>query len=135
RGIGALVRTFSGTAPKIGALTAGQSAEASADADAAARTYKTTLDWYAACASPRVQLPSTYQVGGVGDEATLMVLRNWSQPVTTQVVGVARTGGLTTTVVNTVTGMTDPTKEPDLEPSTGLLATAVTGLCALPDAG
>ena len=58
---------------------------------------------------------------GVGDEATLMVLRNWTEPVTTQVVGVARTGGLTTTVVNTVTGLTDPAKEPDLEPSAGLL--------------
>ena len=55
--------------------------------------------------------------------------------MTTQVVGVARTGGLTTTVVNTVTGMTDPAKEPDLEPSAGLLATAVSGLCTLPDAG
>ena len=64
-----------------------------------------------------------------------MVLRNWTAPVTTQVVGVARTGGLTTTVVNTVTGMTDPAKEPDLEPSAGLLATAVSGLCTLPDAG
>ena len=139
RGIGALVRTFTGTAPKTpkggGAVTAGQSAEASADANAAERTYKTTLDWYAACASPRVQLLATYNVGGVGDEATMMVLRNWSQPVTTQVVGVARTGGLTTTVVNTVTGITDPTEEPDLQPSVGLLATAVTGLCTLPDAG
>jgi DNA-directed RNA polymerase specialized sigma24 family protein len=143
RGIGALVRTFTGTAPKTakgtasvaGPLTAGQSAEASADEDAGERTYKTTLDWYAACASPRVQLLSTHRVMGVGDEATLMVLRNWTEPVTTQVVGVARTGGLTTTVVNTITGMTDPTKEPDLEPSAGLLATAVSGLCTLPDAG
>ena len=31
--------------------------------------------------------------------------------------------------------MTDPTKEPDLDPSAGLLATAVSGLCTLPDAG
>jgi hypothetical protein len=145
-GIGALVRTFSGTAPKAakstkgtaqltGPLTAGQSAEASVDEAAGERTYKTTLDWYAGCASPRVQLLSTHRVMGVGDEATLLVLRNWSEPVTTQVVGVARTGGLTTTVVNTLTGMTDPTKEPDLEPSAGLLATAVSGLCTLPDAG
>jgi DNA-directed RNA polymerase specialized sigma24 family protein len=135
RGIGALVRTFTGTAPKVGPLTAGQSAEASADEGAAERTYKTTVDWYAACASPRVQLLSTYRVSGVGDEATMMVLRDWTKPVTTQVVGVARTGGLTTTVVNTVTGITDPAVEPDLEPSVGLLGTAVTGLCALPDAG
>ena len=149
RGIGALVRTFTGTAPQArkgsdslkgtdsltGPLTAGQSAEASIDEAAGERTYKTTLDWYAGCASPRVQLLSTYRVVGVGDEATLMVLRNWSEPVTTQVVGVARTGGLTTTVVNTVTGLTDPAKEPDLQPSAGLLATAVSGLCTLPDAG
>ncbi len=143
RGIGALVRTFTGTPPKsakgtdslAGGLTAGQSAEASADEDAGERTYNTTLDWYAGCASPRVQLLSTHRVVGVGDEATLMVLRNWTQPVTTQIVGVARTGGLTTTVVNTVTGMTDPAKEPVLEPSAGLLATAVSGLCTLPDAG
>ncbi len=135
RGIGALVRTFTGTAPKLGALTAGQSAEASVDAAGAERTYATTLGWYAACASPRVQLLSTHRVQGVGDEATLLVLRSWAEPVTTQVVGVARTGGLTTTVVDTRTGITDPAKEPDLGPSAGLLASAVSGLCTLPHAG
>ncbi len=135
RGIGALVRTFNGTAPKLGALTAGQSAEASVDAESAERTYATTLGWYAACASPRVQLLSTHRVQGVGDEATLLVLRSWAEPVTTQVVGVARSGGLTTTVVDTRTGLTDPAKEPDLGPSADLLASAVSGLCTLPDAG
>jgi hypothetical protein len=136
RGIGALVRTFAGTAKKgSGPLTAGQSAEASVDEPAAERTYQTMLGWYAGCTSPRVQLLSTFRVGGVGDEATLMVLRRWTAPVTTQVVGVARTGGLTTTVVNTLTGMTDPGKQPDLAPSVSLLASAVSGLCTLPDAG
>src|SRR3954447_18144840 len=158
-GIGALVRTFTGTArtdtaktdtaktdtaktdtakpgtAEPGPLTAGQSAEASADADAAEHTYQTMLSWYAGCTSPRVQLLSTHRVTGVGDEAMLLVLRSWADPVTTQVVGVARTGGLTTTVVNTLTGLTDPAKDPDLAPSAGLLAKAVTGLCTLPDAG
>ena len=135
RGIGALVKTFTGTAqgkpPRP--LTAGQSAEASADTAAAERTYRTTVGWYAACAAPRVQLLATHRVAGVGDEATLMVLRSWAEPVTTQVVGVARTGGVTTTVVDTRT--VDPAKEPDLEPSARLLATAVAGLCTLPDGG
>jgi DNA-directed RNA polymerase specialized sigma24 family protein len=135
QGIGALVRTFTGTGPKNGPLTAGQSAEASADAGAAERTYQTMVGWYAGCSSPRVQLLSTHRVAGVGDEATLMVLRSWADPVTTQVVGIARTGGLTTTVVNTLTGLSDPKQEPDLGPSAELLATAVTGLCTLPDAG
>jgi DNA-directed RNA polymerase specialized sigma24 family protein len=139
RGIGALVRTFAGSAPTkpkgATAPTAGQSAEASADAEAAKRTYATTVGWYAGCASPRVQLIGTHRVDGVGDEATLFVLRSWADPVTTQVVGVARTGGLTTTVVDTRTGITEPTKEPDLGPSAGLLAGAVTSLCTLPSAG
>ena len=142
RGIGALARTFTGTsAAKTGPrgapgpLSAGQTAEASADQAAAERTYDTTLGWYAGCLSPRVQLLSTHRVDGVGDEATLLVLRSWADPVTTEVVGVARTGGLTTTVVDTRTGLTDPTKEPDLGPSAELLAAAVTGLCTLPDAG
>ena len=139
RGIGALVRTFAGTAPAkpkgAGAPSAGQSAEASADTQAAERTYATTVGWYAGCASPRVQLIGTHRVDGVGDEATMFVLRSWGEPVTTQVVGVARTGGLTTTVVDTRTGITEPTKEPDLAPSAGLLASAVTSLCTLPSGG
>lgn len=136
KGIGALVRTFTGTpSGKNAPTTVGQSAEASADMTTAERTYKTTVSWYAACASPRVQLLSTQRVTGVGDEATLMVLRSWTEPVTTQVVGVARTGGLTTTVVDTRPAPPDPAAEVDLEPSAGLLATAVTGLCTLPDAG
>jgi hypothetical protein len=135
RGIGALVRTFTGRAPKLGAVTAGQSAEASVDTQSAERTYETTVGWYAACDSPRVQLLSAHRVAGVGDEATLMVLRSWTEPVTTQIVGVARTGGLTTTVVDTRTGTKDPAEEPDLGPSARLLASAVSGLCALPDAG
>jgi hypothetical protein len=52
--------------------------------------------------------------------------------VTTQVVGVARTGGLTNTVVDTVPGAD---AEPDLAQSAALLARAVTGLCTLPDHG
>lgn len=137
RGIGALVRTFTGTPGKkdAGPVTVGQSAEASADVATAEKTYRTTVGWYAACASPRVQLLATRRVAGVGDEATLMVLRSWADPSTTQVVGVARTGGLTTTVVDTRPAPKDATALPDLESSASVLATAVTGLCVLPDHG
>jgi DNA-directed RNA polymerase specialized sigma24 family protein len=135
RGIGALLRTFSGTLPKAGAVTAGQMAEASADVKAAESAYDTALGWYAGCATPRVQLLSTHRVRGVGDEATMLVLRNWTEPVTTQVVGLARTGALTTTVVDTRTGVDKAGSEPDLAPSATLLADAVTGLCTLPDHG
>ncbi|MXG89449.1 hypothetical protein [Nocardioides flavescens] len=135
RGIGALLRTFTGTLPKVGPVTAGQMAEASADVTAAESAYDTALSWYAGCTTPRVQLLSTHRVRGVGDEATMLVLRNWSDPVTTQVVGLARTGALTTTVVDTRTGVDKAGSEPDLAPSATLLANAVTGLCTLPDHG
>jgi DNA-directed RNA polymerase specialized sigma24 family protein len=140
KGIGALVRTFTApvTPKATGPATVGQTAEASADVSAAEKTYRTTVGWYAGCESPRVQLLATRRVVGVGDEATLMVLRAWNDPATTQVVGVARTGGLTTTVVDTRPAPKDPTAEtPDavLQSSAQLLATAVTGLCTLPDHG
>lgn len=135
RGRGALVRTFSGTSPKAHPLSAGQSTEASATPKAAERTYKTTVGWYAACATPRVQLLSTHTVTGVGDEATVMVLRDWSAPVTTSIVAVARTGGLTTTVVNSREGKPASAKVPDVTPSARLLANAVNRLCTLPDGG
>src|SRR5207237_789258 len=86
-GIGALVRTFTGTgaattagaastkkAPAAPVLTAGQSAEASSSTAAAEKTFQTTIGWYAGCAAPRVQLLSTHRVAGVGDEASLLVL-------------------------------------------------------------
>ena len=135
RGIGALVRSFTGTAPDVGPVTAGQAAEASADVPAAEKAFDTAVSWYAGCDSSRVQLLSTHRVKGVGDEATMLVLRDWTAPVTTQVVGIARTGALTTTVVDTRTGASDPAQEPDLGPSATLLAQAVTGLCTLPDKG
>jgi len=58
------------------------------------------------------------------------VLRAWRQP-STMVVGVARSGQLTTTTLSRVPGE----RAPDLDRSAGLLATAVDGLCHLPDAG
>ncbi len=125
-GIGALVRTFTGQAAQPGTKSApsrrsprprlpgrrrsppGSRPRRLPTTRPRRATYRTTVAWYAGCASPRVQLLSTHRVEGVGDEATLLVLRDWTEPVTTQVVGVARTGGLTTTVVDTRTGMTDP---------------------------
>ena len=125
-GVGALVRTFSAKDKKV-ALTAGQSAEASADEKSAARTYRTTMRWYAGCTTPRVQLLATYDVADIGEEAKLFVLRSWDTPITTEVVGVARTGTLTTTVVNTRADESTP----DLRGAVQLLGDAVDGLCVL----
>jgi DNA-directed RNA polymerase specialized sigma24 family protein len=129
-GLAAMVRTFRPDAADDRA-TAGQAVEVSADEKAGEATYRTTVGWYAGCASPRLQLLSTHKVKGVGDEAMLFVLRDWNEPTKAQVVGVARTGAVTTT-----TSLTrEVARDPEVEPSAALLAAAVTGLCGLPAGG
>ena len=129
RGTAAMLRTFDAGKGKD-AAAAFQVTEVSGSDKAAGRTFDRTLDWYAGCADARVQLLSTHRVARVGDEAMMVVLRAWKQP-STMVVGVARSGQLTTTTLSRVPG----DRAPDLDRSAGLLATAVDGLCHLPDAG
>jgi DNA-directed RNA polymerase specialized sigma24 family protein len=133
KGTAALVRTFASEqderdAPDVSVV---QSAEASGSLRAARATYATALGWYAGCGDARVQLLATRRVDGVGDAAILLALRSWNAPSATLVVGVARTGQLTTTTVSTVADV----RTPPLDRSTRLLAAAVDGLCGLPDAG
>ena len=131
RGTAALLRTFTtsphGRTPRSSAY---QATELSRSTESASKTFDRALGWYAGCLEPRVQLLSTYRVAGIGDQATVLVLRAWQQPATL-VVGVARTGSLTTTTLTRVPG----TAAPDLGRATGLLATAVDDLCDLPDGG
>ncbi|UDY24372.1 hypothetical protein [Nocardioides sp. Kera G14] len=109
----------------------GQATEVSTTPQAAHAAWQASLTWYAGCSEPRVQLMSTRSVTGVGDEATLVVLRDWSDPQRSIVAGVARTGIITTTVV-TAAPASAPRAVTD---NTDLLGLAVTKLCALPQAG
>lgn len=128
-GLKALLRTFKQDAATGGeGASLGQYVEVSADEDAGKETYRTTARWYAGCTSPRVQLLSTQQVKNVGDDAMLFVLRDWTDPTSAQVVGVARTGAVTTT-----TSLTQPgEKTPPVEASAALLAASIDDLCGLP---
>jgi DNA-directed RNA polymerase specialized sigma24 family protein len=128
----ALVRDFSAsTRRREPARSAVQLVEASATTRAAHRAYRTTLDWFADCTEDRTQLLATRRLRGVGDEAMVLTLRSWDSPVTTLVVGVARTGQLTTTTLTSVASETLA----EARPTGRLLERAVTGLCGLPDAG
>jgi DNA-directed RNA polymerase specialized sigma24 family protein/limonene-1,2-epoxide hydrolase len=98
---------------------------------AAEQAYDTAVGWYAACTAARVQLLSTYDVRGVGDEATVLVLRRWSDPVTTYAIGVARTGALVTQVIHETTDR----RQTRVPAETALLGQAVAGLCVHEDAG
>ncbi len=132
-GLGALVRDFNSSParPTDALASATQFTELSADDPAAAATYETTVGWYAACATPRVQLLSTEKVTGVGESAALFTLRSWAEPVQTFTVGVARSGLMTTTTIATVAGA----KRDVRTPMTSLLAAAVNELCGRPGAG
>ena len=131
-GTAALVRTFEAEVPRRGPTrSATQATELSGSARAARRTFATTLGWYAGCQVERTQLVSTRRVQSVGNQAMLVVLRTWDDPLTTITVGVARTGQYTTT---TVTMVSDDGR-PNVEGNTELLASAVSGLCTLPEGG
>jgi len=127
----ALVRSFSGRARKAPPATTTQMVEASGAERRARRTFRTLVGWFAGCAEPRVQLIATRSVEQVGDEAIQLVLRSWRRPVTTYVVGVARTGLFTTTTVEERA----TAERPDAEAAGRVLAAAVEGLCSLEDGG
>ena len=131
-GTAALVRTFESRGGKKGpARSAIQATELSDTVPAARRAFATTLGWFGGCTVERTQLISTRRVEGLGDQAMLVVLRAYDDPLTTVAVGVARSGRFTTTTA-TLVGNAD---RPDVEGNTALLASAVSALCALPEGG
>ena len=94
-GLGTWVRTFTTPAPR--ALV--QTVEISNSPGAAKKAYDTTLGWYAGCTAPRIQLVDAYVVHGVGEQAQVLRMRIPDQVPRSFLVGVARTGSLTTSAV------------------------------------
>ncbi|MBM7519002.1 hypothetical protein [Nocardioides nitrophenolicus] len=139
QGTAAWVRTFRDSSRPQAQRNLVQVAEASSSEQRAIRTYRHARRWFATCPSPvedatavpRVQLVSTADLPGVGDQATLFVLRSRAD-ATTYVVGVARTGQFTTV---TSLSTTMPPAQANRAGVARLLATAVTRVCELPDAG
>ncbi|WP_051551336.1 hypothetical protein [Nocardioides sp. URHA0020] len=129
----ALVRVFD---PQPGKRTGrtvptfAQTAEAARNERASHRGFTTEVGWFAGCNDDRTQLLTTYDVSGVGDEAMLFSLRDWTKPDTEIIAGVARTGSFTTTTVHTAS-----TKGARTASSVQVLADAVDQLCALPEGG
>lgn len=128
-GRGALLRSFnSRPAKRQPDLMAWQFTELSATPRRAERALEEVRNWYAGCAAERMQLIQTRSVAGVGNGATLFLLRSWQAPVTTYAVGVARSGSVITT---TVSARTDATA-PNMDTQTQWLAAAVNALCGSP---
>lgn len=132
-GMSSLVRRFSHPKTKDQPeMNAVQTAELSRTARTATSTYTTTVGWYAGCAMPGVQLVSSYALDGVGDQASLFVLRRTgSTSVNTYTVAVARTGLVTTSLFASVPGR----PKPPVADLRALVTSAVTRLCGTAGAG
>lgn len=132
-GLGSMVRRFMHTESKGHPdISAVQSTELSRTPRTAASTYTTTVEWYAGCTTPGVHLVSSYDVTGVGDRASMFVLRRTgNRSTSTYTVAVARTGQVTTTVFNAVAD----DRQPAVAEMKTLISAAVNRLCGAPGAG
>lgn len=129
-GISSLVRTFRAVGSPV--RTAVQTVEVSASQKAAAKTYNTTLGWYAGCHAARLQVLKSYAVSGVGDAATLLELQLPADGgLHRYSVAIARTGAITTATVTDTAGK----KAPAPAGLTSTLAGAVQRLCTSKKAG
>jgi DNA-directed RNA polymerase specialized sigma24 family protein len=106
-------------------LAAVQTVELSQDAEAAAKGFATTTGWFAGCTLSRTQLLGVRRVKGLGNEAQQYTLQAWGQPRATMVIGVARTGRLTTVTLTRTAGSDRPDRAANLR----LLVSAVDDLC------
>ncbi len=122
----ALVRNFTSRNKKGSPpLAAVQTMEFSRDGAAATRAFDTTTSWLAECTMPQTQLLGVRKVARLGDEAQQYALRSWHRPAMTFVLGVARTGRVTTTALTRTSG----SGRPDLAGNLRLLVSAVDDLC------
>lgn len=135
--------------PRTAAAEAIQVGRTEADAK---RVYQRLRTLYAGCADPRTQLLGVHRLTNVGDDAMLLVLRQSSlvkpqkakrggarpaKPVEptleprTTVLGLARTGQVTTVTVSTV----ENDASARLQPNAAMLTAAVQSLCGAPGVG
>jgi DNA-directed RNA polymerase specialized sigma24 family protein len=127
-GLGTWVRKFATPAQERGLV---QTVEISNSPGAAKKAYDTTLGWYAGCTTPRIQLLDAYVVHGVGDQAQVLRMRIPGAQPRSFVVGIARTGSLTTSAV--LETQTPAPADPQL--MVGALTTSVQDLCSSKVAG
>ncbi|MFL6023869.1 MAG: hypothetical protein ACJ72O_11065, partial [Marmoricola sp.] len=128
-GLGTLVRKFRASGSPTRSLV--QTVEISNSPGAAKAAYETTLGWYAGCTVARLQLVDAYTVSGVGDQAQVLRLRIPAKQDKVFVVGIARSGALTTSTVLD----TNASKPMAASRVAATLATSVRDLCSSKVAG
>jgi hypothetical protein len=99
---------------------------------AARQAYTQMAGWLGQCDRPTTQLVSTRTVGGVGDRAMLVGLRQWGKAPQTWSAGLARSGELVSATF-TQTPAKAPAPSPSLQAR--LLAASINGSCTGPYGG
>ncbi|MGN6251986.1 MAG: hypothetical protein ACTHNS_09270 [Marmoricola sp.] len=128
RGVAAWVRTLRAAGRSPARVV--QTVEVSATPRAAARAYRTTLDWYADCSAAGGQLLRSWTVRALGDQARAVQVRLGPRQRTWTVV-VARSGQLTTrTALGSATRSAPP-----VDPLVAASDAALQHLCAASAAG
>ncbi len=122
----ALVRNFTAHREKgKPQLAAVQTVEFSRDTPGATGAFRTTTGWFAECMLPQTQLLGVRRVARLGDEAQQYALRAWNKPGVTFVLGVARTGRVTTVTLTRTTAA----GAPDFSANLRMLVSAVDDVC------
>ena len=130
-GLGTWVRRFTPAASTSPQQDLVQTVEISDSPGAAQKAYDTTLGWYAGCTVPRIQLVDAYDVQGVGEQAIVLRMRIPDRQPRSFLVGIARTGSLTTSTV-----LESRTARPgDPRAFLATLGTSVQDLCSSEVAG
>lgn len=122
-GLSTLVREFKASGKPRRSAT--QTLEISESVEQAEKAFDSAIGWYAGCQVGRYQLLRAFDIDGVGDQAALLVVRVWEQPITTYSVAIAQVGQVVTWTVGETIG-SQPTP-PKLVVDT--LATSVQPLC------
>lgn len=117
------VRTFAGTGD--GDPVAAQAIEVSRNAAAAREAYKTTVQWYANCTVPNLQLQSSFLVKRTFGDFRILRLRVNGEVPRIITVGFAQSGRVTTTLVHE----TDGTNSPEITSFAELLNSSVERFC------
>lgn len=129
QGLRAFVRTFQLTGKVKRQAT--QTIELSRTERQSRSAYTRVLGWFSGCSKSQLQLLSTYDVKGVGDQATVLKLRSQGQKLSTYSVAVVRTGHIVTWAAFTTAG----TRNPDTADLVTLVGNALAKACTSKAAG
>ncbi|QWC86029.1 hypothetical protein KLP28_04695 [Nocardioidaceae bacterium] len=120
-----------------GSAAAEETVVVSRSVELAASTYERAVGWWTGCTNVTALLQGAYAVPELGEEAIVLTLRDWADPTASYVVGLARAGAATVSLVSLdpVASAVEAVAVDEQQPGTpqeaaSVLADAVATACA-----